>query len=122
MSLEKSDGSPITKQKKDDWRVAKMIEYVYQTQVFDIRMDETLVQSWVNPMQRFLDSYCIPHLTYVEPSTDGFWCIPLSPNAKYFPFFKHFDLRIPDEHTLPMEFERLNVFHHKHGKTIEEIW
>ena len=73
-------------------------------------------------MQILLDSDYVPHLTYVEPPADGFWDIHLSPNVKYFPVFESFDLHIPEEFRLPMEFERLDDFHHKHGKKIVEIW
>lgn len=74
-------------------------------------MDETLVNSWVNPTRKLLDTDYVPHLTYFEPPSDGFWDIPFSPNAKYFPVFEPFDLHIPDELRHPMEFERQNSFH-----------
>lgn len=99
-----------------------MVEYIYQTLGLDIQMYEALVNSWVNPTRRLLDKDYIPYLMYVETPIDGFWDIPLSPNAKYFQLFELFDIRIPDEHRLPMEFEGLNAFHDKNGKMVEEIW
>ena len=36
--------------------------------------------------------------------------------------FKSFDQRIPDDRRMPLEFERLNLFHKKYGKSMEEIW
>lgn len=122
MSSYQTYDSPITTQKKDDWRAAKKVDYICQTQGFDIRMDKTLVHSWVNPTRRLLDSDYVPHLMYAKSPTIGFWDLSLSPNTQYFPVFELFDVRIPDERTLPMEFERLDAFHNKHGEKIKEIW
>lgn len=72
-----------------------MVEYICQASVFDIRMDETLVISWVNPIRRVLDTDYVPHLTYIEPPCDRFRDIPLSPNANYFLVFDPSDLCIP---------------------------
>lgn len=33
-------------------------------------MNETLIQSWVNPMRRFIDEYYVPHQKYVKPEDD----------------------------------------------------
>lgn len=73
-------------------------------------------------MRRLLDTYYVSHLTYGEPLTDGYWDIPLSPNAKYFLVFEQFDLCILDDCRLPMDFKRLNLFHNKYGNKIKEIW
>ena len=61
-------------------------------------------------------------MTFTEPPSDGYWDIPISPNSKYFLVFEPFDLSLPDEKKLPLEFERLNQFHAKRGTSIEKIW
>lgn len=85
-------------------------------------MVESLFHSLVNPKCRLTDTDYIPHLMYAKPFTDGYWDIPLAPNAKCFPAFEPFDLHIPNECTLPVEFERFKIFHKKHGNKIDEIW
>lgn len=85
-------------------------------------MDESLIISWVNPTRGIIDNDCRPILTYVEPPSDGYWYIPISPNSKYFPVLEPFDLNLPDNQRLPLEFEGLNLFHAKHGTDFEKIW
>ena len=85
-------------------------------------IDESLINSWVNPLRRLLDEDYTPHLTYAEPPSDGYWDIPISPNAKYFAVFDSFDRSLPDHKRLPMEFERLTRFYAKHGSSVENIW
>lgn len=84
-------------------------------------MVESLINSWVNPTRRLLDHDYRPILTYAEPPSDGYWDIPISPNTKFFPVFKPFDLNLPDDHRLPLKFECLNLFHAKHGTEFEKI-
>ena len=122
MSSDHSNDSTATKQKKADWRSAKFAEMIWRENGVDITMDESLINSWVNPHKRLQDDDYKPNLTYVEPPIDGYWDIPISPNAKYFTVFKPIDRSIPDDKRLPLEFERLNRFHAKHGSSIEKIW
>lgn len=56
------------KQKKVDWRAAKLVEYIYQTQGLYMRMDESLIKSRVNTMQKLMDSNYVPHLTHSKPA------------------------------------------------------
>lgn len=69
-----------------------MAEEIQKTQGFDIQMNESLIQSQVNPIQKLTYEDYVHHLTYFEPLTDGCWDIPLSPNTTYFPIFESFDL------------------------------
>lgn len=85
-------------------------------------MDETMINSWVNPLRRLQDDEYKPYLTFAEPPSDGYWDIPISPNSIYFPVFQPFDLSLPDEQRLPLEFERLTQFNSKHGSSLEMIW
>lgn len=94
MSLDKSNDSPATKQQKSDCRSAKWAEYMWKEQAFDVKMNESLMHSCMNLMWRLFYTDYVPHLTYVKPPNDGYLEIPLSPNAKYFPIFKPFDLHI----------------------------
>ena len=89
---------------------------------FDTIMDESLISSWINPHRRLLDDDYTPHLTYAEPPSDGYWDVPISPNAIYFTVFKQFERILPDPKRLPMEFERLSLFYAKHASPIENIW
>ncbi|CAI9271644.1 unnamed protein product [Lactuca saligna] len=120
-SSDHSDDSLATTQRKRDWRVAKFADEIWKEQGFNTSFDETLINSWVNPTSRLLDVDYIPHLNYVQPTSDGYWDIPISPNSKYFLVFKPLDLNIPDERRLPMEFEHLNLFHAKQGSKFENI-
>ena len=122
MSSLSSIDSPTTAQRKKDWRAAKLGEEIWRLCGFDTVMDETLIKSWVNPHRGLLDEDYVPHLTYVEPPTDGYWDIPISPNAKYFTVFEPFDQSLPDAKRLPMEFERLSQFYAKHASSFEHIW
>ena len=85
-------------------------------------MDESLINSWINPHCRLLDNDYKPYLTYAEPPSDGYWDVPIAPNAKYFTLFEQFDRNLPDHKRLPMEFERLNRFYAKHASSIKKIW
>ena len=85
-------------------------------------INDSLINSWVNPLCRLLNEEYTPHLTYSEPPSDGYWDIPISPNATYFAVFESFDCSLPDHKRLPMEFERLNRFYAKHGSSVENIW
>lgn len=89
---------------------------------FDTSMDDTLIKYWVNPTRRLLDDDYRPILTYVEPSSDGYWDIAISPNFEFVPVFEPFDLSLPEYQTLPFKFEFLNQFHVKHGTNIEIKW
>lgn len=121
MSFVHSSNSLATRQKKREWRDAKFAEQIWREHGFVTTMDESLVHSWVNPTCMILDDDYKPILTYVEPPSDGYWDIPISPNSKYFPVFESFDPRLLDMRRHPMEFERLNLFHAKHGTTFEKI-
>lgn len=121
MSSEHSNDSPTTKRKKADWKAAKFVELILRENRFDITMDESLVNSGINPHRRLLDDDYKTYLTFVEPPSDGYWDVPISPNAKYFTVFEQFDCNLPDHKRLPMEFERLNRFHAKHASSIEKI-
>ena len=81
-----------------------------------------MINSWVNPHRRLLDEDYRPRLTFSKPPLDGYWDVPISLIAKYFTVFEHFDLSLPDDKRMPMEFERLNRFHPKHGSPMEHIW
>lgn len=81
-----------------------------------------LINSLVNPTHRLLDTNYVPHLTYVEPPSNGYWNIPISLNSKYFPVFEPLDIHLPDARRLPMEFECLSLFHTNHGSECEKIW
>lgn len=85
-------------------------------------MDESLINPWINPHHRLLDDDYTPHLTYTKPPLDGYWDVPISPNARYFIVFEQFDRSLPDAKRLPMEFERLSHFYAKHASPIENIW
>ena len=122
MSTERSPASPATAQRKQDWKPAKLSELIWRECGFDTMIDESLINSWVNPHRRLLDEDYTPHLTYAEPPSDGYWDIPISPNAKYFSVFDSFDHSLPDHKRLPMEFERLSRFYAKHGSSVENIW
>lgn len=105
MSSEHSYDSPATKQRKADWKAAKFAEMIWRERGFDTTMDETVINSWVNPTRRILDADYTPVLTYADPPTDGYWDIPISPNAKFFTVFEPFDRSLPDDQRLPLEFE-----------------
>lgn len=49
-----------------------MIKDIWKAQGFDIRIYESLIQSCVNLMQRLAEKDYFPHLTYVEPLTNGY--------------------------------------------------
>ena len=85
-------------------------------------MEETLINSWVNPHRRLQDEDYVPHLTYAEPPPDGYWDVPISPNARYFTILEQFDQSLPDAKRLPTEFERLAKYFTKHATPIEHIW
>lgn len=85
-------------------------------------MDETLINSWVNPTRMLLDEDYRSVLTYVEPPEDGYWDIPISSNAMFFIVFEPFDQSLPGDQRLPLEFERLNKLHGKHGSKFEDTW
>ena len=110
MSSLSSNDSPTTAQRKRDWKAAKLVEEVWRLCGFDTIMDESLINSWVNPHRRLLDDDYIPHHTYAKPSLDGYWDVPISPNAIYFTVFEQLDRSLPDAKRLPMEFERLSQF------------
>lgn len=110
MSNDNSYNSPKTRQKKADWRAAKIVEYIYQTHGFDLRMDESIINSWFNLIRKIMDSNHVPRLTHSKPA-GAYWDISLSPNSKYYLVFKPFDQNIPNENRMPMEFERMNLFH-----------
>ena len=118
MSSASSTDSPATAQRKHDWKAAKLAELIWRECGFDTMIDESLINSWVNPLRRLLDEDYTPHLTYAEPPSDGYWDIPISPNAKYFAFFESFDYSLPDHKRQPMEFERLNRFYVKHDSSM----
>ena len=122
MSSASSIDSPAIAQRKHDWKAAKLAELIWRECGFDTMIDESLINSWVNLHRRLLDEDYTSHLTYVEPPTDGYWDIPISPNAKYFAVFESFECSLPAHKRLPMEFERLNHFYAKHGSSIENIW
>lgn len=122
MSFDHSDDSPITTQRKKDWRPAKFADEIWKEQGFDTSFDETLINSWVNPTRRLLDAYYVPHLTYAQPPSDGYCDIPISPNSKYFLVFEPLDLNLPSARILPMEFECLSLFHAKHGSDFGQFW
>ena len=84
MSSDHSDDYSTTAQKKRDWRAAKFADEIWKEQGFDTTFDETLINSWENPTRRLLDADYVPHLTYAEPPSDGYWDIPISPNSKFF--------------------------------------
>ena len=115
MSSDHTDDSPATAQKKQDWRAAKFVNEIWREQGFDTTFNGTLINSWVNPTHRLIYANYVPVLTYVKPPSDGYWDIPISPNLKYFLVFQPFELNLPEDRRLPMEFERLNLFHAKHG-------
>lgn len=85
-------------------------------------MDESLVNSWVNPNQRLLEDDYKHVLTYATPPLDVYWDIPISPNSKYILVFESFDFSILDEKRLPMEFERLNLCQAKHSSNFKQMW
>ena len=122
MSSPSPTDSPTTAQKKRDWRSAKLAEEIWRLSGFDTVIDETLINSWVNPHRRLQDEDYIPHLTYAEPPSDGYWDVPISPNAKHYTVFEMFHQSLPDAKRLPMEFERLSQFFTKHSSPIEHIW
>lgn len=72
MSSDYTDDSPATAQQKCDWRVAKFKDETWKEQGFDTMLNETLVNSWVNPTRRLLDADYVYHLIYVEPPSDGY--------------------------------------------------
>lgn len=76
----------------------------------------------MNRTHRLLNDDYTPHLNYVEPPSDPYQDIPISPNSKFFPVLQSFDLILLDDRELLMEFERLNLFHVKHGSIFENIW
>lgn len=59
--------------------------------------------------------------TYAEPPSDSRWDIPISRNSKFFLVFQSFDLNLPYEKRLPMEFEHINLFHANHSSEFEKI-
>lgn len=122
MPSEHSDDSLATVQWKKDWRVAKFAKQIWREHGFDTTMDKSLINSWVNPTQRLLDDDYKPYLMYAEPPSNGYWDIPISPNSKFFTVFEPFDLSLPDDQRLPLEFELLNQFHAKHGYDFKNIW
>ena len=122
MSSEHSDDSLATGQRKCNWRASKVAEQIWKAHGFDTMMDESLVNSWVNLTRRLSDDDYRTFLTYTKPPSHGYWDISISPNSKFFPVFQYFDSSLPDENRLPMEFERLNLFHAKHGSEFEKIW
>ena len=102
-------------------RAAKFAKQIWRAYGFDTTMDESLINSWVISTRRLLDDDYRPILTYVEPPSDGYWDIPISPNSKFFHVFDPFDLSLADDQRLPLEFESLNLFHAKHGTDFEKI-
>lgn len=122
MSLDHTNDSPTTRQRKSHWRAAKFAEKIWKEHGFDTTIDDTLIKSWVKPIWLLLDDDNRPILTYVEPPSDGYWDILISPNSKFFSVFEPFDLSLPDDQRLTLEFKRLNHCHAKHGTTLKNIW
>lgn len=120
ISSDHTHDSLATRQRKAYWRAVKFTEQIWKEHGFDITIDETLINSWVNPIQRIIDGDYRPILNYAEPPSDGYWDIPISPNSKFFSVFEPFNLSLPDDQILPLEFERLNQFHAKHGTAFEK--
>lgn len=87
VSSEHSNDSPATRQRKKDWKAANFAELIWREHGFDKTIDETLINSWINPMQRLLDDEYKLWMTFVDPPSDGYWDIPISPNSKYFPIY-----------------------------------
>lgn len=63
---------PTIAQKKQDWRAVKFVDEIWRAQGFDTTFDESLINLWVNPTRRLLDSDYILVLTYAEPPSDGY--------------------------------------------------
>lgn len=72
-------------QKKQDWRAEIFIDEIWGEQGFDTTVNE--------------------NLTYTELPSNGYSDIPISLNSKYFPMFHSFELILPEDRRLPMEFE-----------------
>lgn len=56
--------SPKTRKNKAYWRATKLVEYICQTQGFDMRIDESFINYWVNPMHRLMEFKYVPHLNH----------------------------------------------------------
>lgn len=94
---------------------------IWREHGLDTTMDETHINSWVNPTRRLLNEDYMSVLTYDEPPEDGYWDKPISPNAMFFTIFKPFEQSLPDDQRLPLEFKRLIMFHGKHGSKFKAI-
>lgn len=82
-----SDDSPTTTQRKRVWRVTNFVDEIWKEKGFETSYDETLINSWVNPTRGILDADYVPHITYAQPPSHGYWDIPISSNSKYFLVF-----------------------------------
>lgn len=55
MSSDHTNDSHATKQRKANWRATKLAEQIWRDNGFHTTMNETIINSWINPTRRLLD-------------------------------------------------------------------